>query len=220
MKHRLTRIATSELMTLLGLLLFFNPASALGQQSNAPTAPSRSPNPVGPTDPRWQRPPQNEPEVKFRSLTKAVDSAKEEESAPLIMEITQDFERMHAIREEHLVPLSTARVPDYKRLSRVASELTNRANHIRFNISFPLATGDDRKGTSRQSRRDEDIAPMLTELNALIKSFLDNPVFRMARPDDKELRAAAGRDLEGIIKLSERVNKLAKRMSKGARPAG
>jgi hypothetical protein len=134
------------------------------------------------------------------------------------MEITQDFERMHAIREEQLVPLSTAMVPDYNRLSRVASELTNRANHIRFNIPFPLATGDNRKGTSRQGRRDEDIAPMLTELNALIKSFLDNPVFRMARPDDKELRAAAGRDLEAIIKLSERVNKLAKRMSKAAGP--
>lgn len=213
-KGLLIHLAKSKLLMAFVALLFGS-LSAFGQQSNPPTPSTpatRAAIPVGPTDPRWQRPPANESDVRLRALAKAVDSATEEERVPLIREIIRDFERIQEIREQHLVPLLTASVTDYKRLSKAASELTNRASHIKFNMAFPLSKGDNRKVTSGQSKTEEDLPLMLTELNAVIKSFLDNPVFRMARPDDKELRVAADRDLEGIIRLSERVNKLAKRM--------
>lgn len=221
-KRLLTRLAKSKLLMALVALLFGS-LSAFGQQSNPPTpstAATRAAIPVGPTDPRWRRPPPNESDVRLRSLSSVFDSATEEERVPLMMEIIRDFERMQIIREQQLVTLSTASVPDYKRLSRAASEITNRANHIRFNVPFPLSKGDNSKGTVGRNNSHEDLALMLTDLNAVIKSFLDSPVFRMASPDDKELRAAAGRDLERIIRLSELVNKLAKRMSKAAHPAG
>ncbi len=212
MEHRFTGLATSKLMiTLLGLLVFHGTESAFGQQSSPSTAPSKTPNPVGPNDPRWQRPPANESEVRFRSLTRSIDSVGEEEGDDKTMELVRDFDRIQYFREKYQDPLSTA--PNYKLLSQAASELTNHANHIRLNVPFPLSRSD-KKEVYIQRNGDEDLAVLLHDLNAVIKSFLDNPVFRMAHPDDKELRASAGRDLQAIIKLGERVNKLAKRLSK------
>jgi len=212
MEHRFSRLAASQLMmTLLGLLAFHNLSSALGQQSSPPTAPSRTPSPVGPNDPRWQRPPSNESEVRFRSLTKSVDSVREEEGDDKTTELVRDFEWIHSFREAYQDPHSI--VANYTRLWHDAAELTNHANHIRLNVPFPLSRVD-KKQVPVQNNGAEDLAVVLADLNAVITSFLDNPVFRMAPPDDKELRVSAGRDLQAIIKLSERVNKLAKKLGK------
>jgi hypothetical protein len=55
---------------------------------------------------------------------------------------------------------------------------------------------------------------MLPQLSRVIESFLSNPALRMESPNDAELRAQAGRDLDGIIKLSKSINRLAKQLSK------
>jgi hypothetical protein len=55
---------------------------------------------------------------------------------------------------------------------------------------------------------------MLPELSRLINSFLGSPVFRLSSPNDATLRLKASRDLDGIIKLSETINKIAKRSTK------
>ena len=57
---------------------------------------------------------------------------------------------------------------------------------------------------------------MLPELSRLIDSFLDSPIFRVASADDAALRLKAKRDLECIIKLSEAINKIAKRSTQTA----
>jgi hypothetical protein len=66
------------------------------------------------------------------------------------------------------------------------------------------------------------LGAMLPELSRLIVSFLDNPVFHMTSVNDSELRSTAGRDLVGIIRLSETINKIAKRLAKTStqRPLG
>ena len=55
---------------------------------------------------------------------------------------------------------------------------------------------------------------MLPKLSRVIKSFIGNPALRVNSPNDAELRDAAGHDMEGIIKLSETINKIAKSLSK------
>ena len=216
MQRRLTRLFGELIATitiLLGLFVFTT-ATALRQQSSAPTPPSRTPNPVGPTDPRWQRPPPNETDVRSRSMTKAVESAKEDTRVPLTVEIIRDFERLHAIREEKLVRFAASDAPDLKQLAHAASEASDRANHIKLTMPIPLSKGEQKKKAQAQANKEEEFAPALAGLNAAIKRFLDNPVFRVARPDDTELRAAAAQDLEEIIRLGARVNKLAKKMAK------
>ena len=55
---------------------------------------------------------------------------------------------------------------------------------------------------------------MLPQLSRAITSFLGSSVFRVSAPNDAELRSVAAHDLEGIIKLSDTINKIAKRLSK------
>jgi hypothetical protein len=57
---------------------------------------------------------------------------------------------------------------------------------------------------------------MVPELSRLIDSFLGSPVFRLSSPNDIELRVKASRDLESIIKLSETINRIAKRSTRTA----
>jgi hypothetical protein len=57
---------------------------------------------------------------------------------------------------------------------------------------------------------------MLSELSRLIDTFLGSPVFRINSPNDAALRLKASRDLDGIIKLSETINNIAKRLIRTA----
>jgi hypothetical protein len=79
---------------------------------------------------------------------------------------------------------------------------------------FAVAFEDYKGEKVRYEAEAAKLGTMLPELGRAIKSFIENPVFRVNSPNDAELRSAAARDLEAIIKLSEAVNKVAKSLSK------
>jgi hypothetical protein len=103
---------------------------------------------------------------------------------------------------------------DYKSLSDATADLKNRATRIKYNVPILMAPGKIEK--LRYDENLDKLPSMLPELGRLIDSFLGSPVFRQASLNDAELRAKAVRDLEGIIVLSDRINKAAKRMNKVA----
>jgi hypothetical protein len=55
---------------------------------------------------------------------------------------------------------------------------------------------------------------MLPQLSRALAKFLGNPVFRVSAANDADLRSTAAHDLEDIIKLSDAINKIAKRLGK------
>jgi len=61
----------------------------------------------------------------------------------------------------------------------------------------------------------EGLRSAAASLDSLVKGFVWNPVFR--RPDvvDLEQSSRAGRDLAGIITLSERIRKCAEDLGRG-----
>jgi hypothetical protein len=127
-------------------------------------------------------------------------------------ELAEDFERLRRINRERIVPLSSAASFDYKELSKAVGEINTRAKRIKDNSPLALK---EKKG--EKPVHDADAArlgSMLTQLSRLIDSFLSSPVFHVTSTNDDELRSAAGRDLEGIIRLSETINKIAKRLAK------
>lgn len=126
-----------------------------------------------------------------------------------------DFDRLVQIHNDTIAPMSTAASLDYKLLSQATGEVAQRAKRIKLAVALPL---DDKK--SEKSRYEADaskLQSMLPELERVMKSFLENPVFRVNSPNDSELRSGAGRDLDAIIKLSELINKTAKSMNKSPR---
>ncbi|HEY3135968.1 MAG TPA: hypothetical protein VGL29_08065 [Blastocatellia bacterium] len=146
-----------------------------------------------------------------------VVTGESEDRSKRLAQLNEDFNRLQQINSEKVAPLLRATSVDYKELSRAMSEIKNRASRIKYNIPIGLK---DKTGEKVQYDTDaSQVAPMLPELSRIIESFLGNPVFHVSSPNDAELRSRAGRDLDGIIKLSNAINKIAKRLSKGQAPS-
>jgi hypothetical protein len=136
------------------------------------------------------------------------DQQKEQRRAAA--QITLDLERLSQIEAESIAQTSSQSI-DYKNLARATAEIKERIIKIKYNLPFML------KDKGEKVRRESDtsqLGAMLPELSKMIKSFVSNPSLRVNSPNDVELRAAAGHDMEGIIKLSEIINKIAKSLSK------
>jgi hypothetical protein len=123
-------------------------------------------------------------------------------------QLLEDLLKLDSVNAEKLAAL------DYKGLSEATADLKNRATRIRYNVPVLMAPGKIEK--PRYDDNLDKLPSMLPELSRLINSFLGSPIFREASANDAELRAKAVRDLEGIIALSDKINKAAKRMNKVA----
>ena len=131
-------------------------------------------------------------------------------------QLSEDFEKLHSINVEKIATQLSAASLDYKTLCDATADLKTRASRIKYNV--PLLQVVDK---GEKIRYDEDpdpdhLASKLPELSRLINSFLGSPVFRLSSPNDAALRLKASRDLDGIIKLSDTINKIAKRSTKTA----
>jgi len=126
-------------------------------------------------------------------------------------QLTEDFGKLHSINVERIVPQSSGLSLDYKTLSDATADLKSRATRIKYNV--PILQVVD-KGEKIRYDENSDLASMLPELSRVISSFLGSPVFRLSSPNDAELRLKASRDLDGIIKLSETINRIAKRSTR------
>jgi hypothetical protein len=163
---------------------------------------------------------------KFRALVEAINQRSRElglievnddpDQAEFIRrrldaQLREDFEKLHSIGVEKIATQTSAPSLDYKTLSDATADLKNRATRIKYNV--PLLQVVD-KGVKVRYDENPDLASMLPELSRLINSFLGSPVFRLSSPNDAALRLKASRDLDCIIRLSETINKIAKRSTK------
>ena len=129
-------------------------------------------------------------------------------------QLTEDFEKLHAINVEKIATQSVGPSLDYKILADATADLKTRATRIKYNVTVLQVGGKGEK--IRYDDNPDQLASMLPELSGLINSFLSSPVFRLSSPNDAELRMKASRDLDGIIKLSETINKIARRSTRTA----
>ena len=132
----------------------------------------------------------------------------------LAAELAEDFDRLGRINREKIVTLSSLSNYDYKELFQTAGEINKRAKRIKSNSPLPLKERKVQK--AGYSPEVTDVGTLLPELARLIDSFLGSTIFRVTSVNDDELRSAAGRDLEGIIRVSDTINKIAKRLAKAS----
>ncbi|MEK6302775.1 MAG: hypothetical protein AABO41_18855 [Acidobacteriota bacterium] len=163
---------------------------------------------------------------KFRALVESINQrsrelglisvSEDEDQAEFVRrrqnaQLSEDFDKLHSINVEKIATQSSAPSLDYKTLADVTADLKTRATRIKYNVAL-LRVVD--KGEKIRYDENADLASMLPELSRLINSFLGSSVFRLSSANDAELRVKASRDLEGIIKLSETINRIAKRSTK------
>lgn len=203
------------------LVWLLMPHTLRAQQSTPPTSGRRSSpsnRPSNATQPARNNETVNQRALDLEMLSTAGrrDQSGESSNNRLAKQLIEDFDRLWQIDSESIVPLSVAGSVDYKKLSQATAEIKQRASRIKNALALAI---EDKKGEKvRYEAEATKLGSMLPELDRVMKSFIGNPVFRVNSPNDAELRLAAGRDLEAIIKLSEAVNKVAKSLSKSASP--
>lgn len=136
----------------------------------------------------------------------------EREQRRRIAQLGHDLELLERLNKERLAPLTSATSLDFKNLAAVSAEIKTRAVRIKFNSPITLI---DRTGQKIKYEADaEKVSTQIPTLSKLITSFVNNPVFRISSPDDHKRRSEAAHDLEGVIKLSDAIGKVAKRLSR------
>jgi hypothetical protein len=216
-----TRIAGVALVTL--ALMSAAGQSSIAQKKGDPPAPS---NPAPPFANAQPRPATNGPdgtaaneafELELLLSGKSEVTDIEQNRRQLAAQLNLDFQRLEQLNNQQIAPLLRAGAVDgkldYKRLARAAREIKDRATRIKYYM--PLSLRFKREKTPHNTD-DDKLDSVLPELSGAIKSFLSNRVFHEYNRNDAELRSIAGHDLEGIIKLSETINKLARRLAKAS----
>lgn len=200
------------------LVCFVKPDALSARQATPPPSSRRPANrPSSATPPtRSESVNQRALDLEMLSTVGRRDGSAESNNKRLANQFIEDFDRLWQIDTETIAPLSTAESVDYKKLSQATAEIKHRATRIKHTVTLPL---EAKKGEKIRYEADAaKLRSMLPELDRVLKSFFENPVFRVNSPNDAELRSAAGRDLEAIIKLSETVNKVSKSLSRSASP--
>jgi biopolymer transport protein ExbD len=196
-------------------LTLAEPASLSAQKRKPiPSAPVKPPTPdsAPSSTPNYRTADQAVLEMSILMSRRTLITDLERERHRLASQLAQDLEQLEQLNAEKLVPLSSAKSLDYKNLAQASAEIRARATRIKF--YSPLALVDRTGEKIRYEAEANQLGTMLPQLSRAIKSFVGNPVFRLSAPNDDELRSVAAHDLEGIIKLSDTINKIAKRLSK------
>ena len=173
--------------------------------------------PVEPTKPNVRTADQANLEMQILMSRRTLDMGSERERARQAAQLTRDFERLQQLNLKKIMPQWSLQSTDYTDLAQASGEINDRAKRIKFNMTIDL------RGPGEKIRYEADeaqLSTMLPTLSRAITSFLASPVFRISSPDDAALRRTAARDLESIIKLSEAINKVSKRLSKTVAVAG
>ena len=158
--------------------------------------------------------------AKFRAMIDAINqrarelglvSVSDEEQTEfyrqrLERQLREDFTKLQSTN------IATLSALDHKSLAEITADLKNRATRIKYNV--PILMGSGKGDRARFEASPDQLPLMVAELGRLIDSFLNSPIFREASAKDVEFRAKAASDLEGIIALSDSINKAAKRMTK------
>lgn len=216
MKSIRSSLTVRVLFALVGVALILAEPGSLNAQSRKPF-PSPSTEPTSPDTPssptrNFRSSNQSALEISILMSRRTLVADFERQRRRAAAQLSEDLEQLEKINTTKIVPLSSTTQFDYKQLEQATGELKARATRIKFYGPLTLV---DRTGVKIRCEDDASkLGTMLSQLRRTVTSLVGNPVFRISSPNDAELRSAAAHDLDGIIKLSNAINKIAKRSSK------
>jgi hypothetical protein len=154
-------------------------------------------------------------ENQLRMLEKQRQRAVKNDPKLAFVQIKEDFRHIQMVDYEMMRAVSSGNGLDYKQIAEAVAEIRKCAARLKINLVFPEAEKDEH----RREKTDPDTAgikPSLAALDALILSFVHNPIFKETGVVDAKLGGKAGRDLDSIVELSDKIRKSAERMRKNA----
>ncbi|HEX8891394.1 MAG TPA: hypothetical protein VF779_19755 [Pyrinomonadaceae bacterium] len=165
---------------------------------------------------------QMETEIRISSLERESRQPPEEKSERLAYaQLKDDFEQLQTVNNRMMVMVFANNVIDYKSISEAITEIRKRAARLKSNLPLPIAEKDAPEDQSLKDWTEinqAQVKPVLKALDALIQRFVTNPVFQQPQVVDVQQSSKAKRDLEAIIKLSEKIRKSADKLAKASMP--
>lgn len=142
------------------------------------------------------------------------DPTERQRTRAVMAQISEDFLKIQLVHNE-MMKLSTSGKPlDYKYISEVTAEIRKRANRLKNNLKLP-APDSSEKGRKYRAVTDEaELKKALRELDDLMMSFVNNPLFQQAQIVDLQLANKAQSDLRAIIESSQGISRDADRLGK------
>jgi hypothetical protein len=135
---------------------------------------------------------------------------------PSYQEVAEDFKQLQ-LRNYNLSQAASRGAPlDYARIRTEAAEVKKRASRLRKYLLLPQPNDDLKTDEGEGIVSPEGLTAAAASLDALVNSFVWNPVFQQPGVINLELSSKASRDLEAIIRLSEQIRRSAENFGKGA----
>lgn len=153
----------------------------------------------------------------LRSLSglNAREAKKARAALPVYQQVAEDFQELQ-LSNYRLSGAAAAGAPlDYARVVEEASEVRRRASRLRAALALPAVKKEQKRSEGKGALTPEGVKAAVALLDALVNSFVWNPVFRKPDVLDVENSTKAGRELDEILRLSEQIKGAAEALGKG-----
>jgi hypothetical protein len=139
------------------------------------------------------------------------------DTRPAYSQVAEDFEQLQLRSYQLTVAAGAGAGPEYKQIREHAADIRKRASRLKQTLVLPEpGYGDDAKlKRSEEAFTSEWLAAAVASLEAAVKSFAWNPAFQKPDVIVPENSLKARRDLEEVLRLSERIGKAAEALGKG-----
>jgi cytochrome c556 len=135
---------------------------------------------------------------------------------PAYEQSREDFALLQVIKSHLSAAVGSSHEFDYRQIAKNAAEVRKRAARLKTNLLLPELEKGEKIKKGEEGFSPEALKSEVGNLNALIKSFVENPVFQQPGVLDVNYSVRARRDLEMIIRLSERIQRRAEALGKTA----
>jgi hypothetical protein len=144
------------------------------------------------------------------------EGIRKREPKEVMAEINEDLTQLRALSGGISVHAAATDQPlHYHSIGEHVTEIKKRSTRLRTDLALPQAEKNEKHDSFKDAEKGE-LQPALAALNRLLDSFLHNPIFSDAGAIDMQLAAKAGRDLDDIIVLSEKLRKKSDKRSKSS----
>ena len=152
----------------------------------------------------------------LRDLEKMVNKkrSKAPDARPVYNEVAEEFKQLQLVNYSLAGVADPKATLDYARVRKESAEVRKRASRLKGYLSLPEVEEAKRQEKAAEIQTPEALRAAVGRLDALVNRFVWNPTFQKPGVVDLEQSAKAGRDLNGILDLSERIRKSAEELGR------
>lgn len=129
-------------------------------------------------------------------------------------EVAEEFKRLQVVNYSLAASADPKALLDYARVRKESAEVRKHAGRLKSYLSLPEAEDAKKPDKAAEIQTPEALRAAVGKLDELVNSFAWNPVFQQPGVVDLEQSTKAGRDLAGILALSELIRRSAEELGK------